>query len=284
MNKSTQQALFTYTAQFYRALASEFSHTRQAHWYGWNELKPFLTHMKHSPLHVCDVACGNARFSQFLAHITRDNPEFSYTYTGIDRETFPLSEEVRTAEHKALSYHTARIDFAELLCNDAQSLSSQLKNLYALITHANDLNATELPEAFDLVACFGFLHHVPGYDLRVAFLTELAQLLAPQGLLCISLWAFMDDARLARKAESTTQLFQEKEPELAGSFEKHDYMLGWRNAPYVRFCHHFDQQERMHLIDELITKSSVPLILESMWSSELRENVPLNHYLLFRRI
>ena len=106
----------------------------------------------------------------------------------------------------------------------------------------------------DLVACFGFLHHVPGWGNRVRLLRELGGHVAPGGFLVVSFWQFMNSPALAVKAcESHArglQALAERGLD-AAALEQGDYLLGWQDRQDVfRYCHSFTQDEVRALADE----------------------------------
>ena len=97
--------------------------------------------------------------------------------------------------------------------------------------------------AADLVACFGFFHHVPTTEARRRLLQELLSYTRTGGLCCVSLWRPMSDRRIAKRARESTRAglrslgLSEKE------LDKGDYLLGWQGRPDTwRYCHHFDSR------------------------------------------
>ena len=85
--------------------------------------------------------------------------------------------------------------------------------------------------AADLVACFGFFHHVPTTEARRRLLQELLSYTRTGALCCVSLWRPMSDRRIARRARESTRAglrslgLSEKE------LDKGDYLLGWQGRP-----------------------------------------------------
>ena len=59
-------------------------------------------------------------------------------------------------------------------------------------------------EPFDVVVCFGFLHHGPGTNLRSSLIQQLAAKVALHGILACSLWRFDRSTSLRAKAEQGT--------------------------------------------------------------------------------
>ena len=104
-----------------------------------------------------------------------------------------------------------------------------------------------LGDSYNMVVSFGFLHHVPSYELRLRLIRNMAECLCPESILAISFWRFMDDARLRRKALSTTQ---EALPVFELDLEHGDYLLDWNlQTGRYRYCHHFEEEEIASLVD-----------------------------------
>lgn len=132
----------------------------------------------------------------------------------------------------------------------------------------------------DAAVCFGFFHHVAGFERRVELLRALLGAVRPGGLVAVSLWRFMAHPKLAEKAQVTTQDALQDLPWLnAADLEPHDYVLGWQDAPGAyRYCHHFDAAEVERLL------AAVPFArLEARFLADGRTN-DLNHYLILRRM
>ena len=96
--------------------------------------------------------------------------------------------------------------------------------------------------ACDLSCCFGFMHHVPSKDLRLAVIRTLIASTAPGGTVVLSFWRFMDDERLAAKARAATE--RARATGTAPVLDGNDYLLGWQDdASALRYCHHFTEDE-----------------------------------------
>jgi tRNA (uracil-5-)-methyltransferase TRM9 len=214
VNEATVQRLNALNRAFYQATAHEFDATRQSAWQGWQRL---LAHLPAAPLRVLDVGGGNGRFGLFL--------------------------------HQALGgrlAHYTLLDNSAALLNKAQVSLSGFNIAHTVRLH--DLIEQPLQEAthYDLVVCFGVLHHIPSLARRVGLMRSLAAACGPQGRLALTFWRFLDDARLRARLLAWSSL-----PEIDNTqLEEGDHLLDWRRgAAALRYCHYADLPERAHLCD-----------------------------------
>ena len=231
MDVLTASALNAMNTVFYTQVNDSFSATRSNPWAGWARLFDY-TEIPHAgiegsdamPYSVLDVACGNMRFARFL------ETEFDNTM---------------------LRY--CAIDNCDSLANAEDSSHYRHKDLVGSFC----LNASEetlWPESrFDLVVCFGFMHHIPGRANRRAFLRKLVESANEGGTIAISLWRFMSDERLASKAQACSTEALDVLNNYGGraeELEEGDFFLPWQHENGVfRYCHHFDESEIQELID-----------------------------------
>ena len=201
--------------RFYAACADSFSATRAMPWQGWRRCVALAPQSR--PLRVLDVACGNMRFERFLESELGENAPLDL-YAIDDCDSLVPSRE--------------RVAFQNLDIVDALE-----KGSLARLIDAPDC---------DFVGCFGFFHHVPGFDCRANLMRALIDKTALGGVVCASFWRFMDDERLAARATCDLSSFG-----LCGevSLEENDYFLGWQHEPgLARYCHHFTEEETQSLV------------------------------------
>lgn len=211
MDNDTIKRLNRINQEFYRVTAHHFNATRNESWAGWQSLLPSLhAYPSQHPFSVLDVGCGNARFGVFLC---RHLPH-KLTYHGLDNSTI-LLEYARTALEKT---------------NCAFRLEE------------SDLIENPLPfsSAYTLVAAFGVLHHIPGYQQRQDFMRRLAGQVADGGWLVFTSWRFYEQERFRARIVAW-------EKDIA--VEKNDFLLDWRKGEdSLRYCHYIDDEEHIGLI------------------------------------
>ena len=213
MDDATARELTRLNARFYKAQAASFSKTRGGGWAGWLCCLEHLGADTETPLRVLDVAAGNLRFERFLL---RERPQQRFEFRAIDS-----CRELMLAD-------AAFVQDAGVRCSERDLLASGLGAV----------------EPADFVACFGFMHHVPGMRRRCELLHEMLEATVPGGLLAVSFWEFMkspelaDAARAGKPAALTATGIDE------AALDEGDYLLGWDARPGTyRYCHSFTAAE-----------------------------------------
>ena len=228
MDSATQKKLYDLTQDFYTKIADDFSQTRQAPWKGWTQL---LTEVdfpeeKQKDLRVLDVGCGNGRFALFLK-----NNSVTFKYTGVD------------SNEKLLSHAKVSLD--------EQGIPAQLIHQDIFSSAFSSQFTAERESIFNIVSCFGVMHHLPGSENRQRFIQDLANLVETGGYLLLSLWQFAKLERYQQKTidPTTVSIMPDK-------LEAGDYLLGWDTTSAVRYCHSFSEEE----ITVLIESSKLKLV------------------------
>lgn len=208
MNQTTIDTLLTINRVFYEELAQPFADSRSTRQPGLQ----WVVQSLRGVATLLDVGCGNGR----LAHAV-DEAGQSLRYTGIDASAALLA----IAAESAAALTTVQAE-------------------YRLIDISRDSWTTHLPQpCFDGIALLAVLHHMPGWERRVALLRALRDLLAADGSLIISTWQFLNEERLRRKIVSWREVGLED-----SDLQPGDYLLDWhRGGSGLRYCHLLDEDE-----------------------------------------
>ena len=224
LDRDTARALSAINRRFYTERAAEFSATRNAAWAGWARLAELLeTEALPDAPRVLDVGCGNARFGRYLAQI---RPRLRYA--GLDSSAALLA-----------------------IARDTGGLGPTPDFLQVDLVD-DDLAAALGTRRFDLAACFGLIHHVPGRAQRRTLLSTLLASLAPGGLLVLTCW------RLARFARFRDRIVpweawnaHEARPIDPARLEPGDHLLAYGHEAGVRYVHFTHENETPELLAEL---------------------------------
>ena len=261
---------------FYRDNARSFDQTRQTAWPGWERCL-CIGHTtgalpRYGGVRVLDVASGNLRLARYLAERL---PGVRVSYHGIDSCPM-LARGVRLPEGWDVTLQDLDVVGTLLDKKPEEDLGVPGEDLGA---PGGDLGVQLEGGAADLVACFGFFHHVPTTEARRRLLQELLSYTRTGGLCCVSLWRPMSDRRIARRARESTRAglrslgLSEKE------LDKGDYLLGWQGRPDTwRYCHHFDEEE----IDGLVRAAQGTAKLTARFCADGKAG-DLNSYLVLTR-
>lgn len=196
MDTTTVKALIELNNRFYAQHAASFSATRSAPWHGWEQLVEVLhEHGRGNPqaagaARVLDMACGNLRFEHFLASAS---PSIDFDFHAVD--SCPALMASHADLPAACAFHQCDV-------------------LAALIEGVDGI--PEVPLC-DLSVSFGFMHHIPDARLRSDALSELIAHTAPNGLVVVSFWQFMNDERLAKKAARADETLRAQCSHAAGA-------------------------------------------------------------------
>lgn len=268
MNEALAKQLIELDNEFYRVHAESFSATRRAPWAGWKQAWEIATrelglgdaakYQAQAPLRVLDLACGNLRFERAVKEAA---PQVCFAFDALD-----CCDEL--AEGQIPAGCTFRsVDILDELAE------------YGV------LPASVAGAPHDLSACFGFMHHVPGFELRCRVLQALAAATKPGGIIVVSFWQFMNDERLAAKAKRLTQAVRSGElcPQLeTEALDEGDFFLDWQSdGSVLRYCHHTEDKEISQLI-EAANASGANLHELDRYAADGRSGA-LNRYVILKR-
>jgi SAM-dependent methyltransferase len=196
-----------------------------------------------------DVGCGNGRFAGFLEERLAERLD----YLGLDSSEALLEE--ASATHAAHPH----IRFQQL----------------ELIDPPADRGLPAGP--FELVALFGVLHHVPGFDAREALLGTLLSRLSESGRLVVTAWQFGAHERFRRRIVSFESYNETATQKLdPDELEPGDHLLRWREEALLRYCHYCDAAELERLLERL------PVRVVDAFSADGKSD-DLNRYLILAK-
>jgi SAM-dependent methyltransferase len=148
MDQQTQEKLLDIVERNYEEIADDFNQTRKKHL--WPEIIELAKDVKNGD-RVLDVGCGNGR-------LLGDFTSKEINYTGVDS--------------------------SEKLINFAKSNFPEYKFLVG-----NILELDKIPEIdFNYVFCIALMHHIPGEDLRIKALNQLANKVKADGRITLTVW------------------------------------------------------------------------------------------------
>jgi 2-polyprenyl-3-methyl-5-hydroxy-6-metoxy-1,4-benzoquinol methylase len=227
MKKSSVQKLNKLNQTFYNQVAESFDDSREYFWPGWEKLHQPIqlvaSHKNNQLLSVLDVGCGNGRFAQWL-----DSHSIQANYLGIDSNALLL----QAAQQKNKKLAQVRTNFAQ---TDIIEKILNKENLAGLTSNPT--------KKFDLIVCFGVLHHIPGKENRMQLIQMCKDQLTNNGLLAVATWDFSTIPSLMDRSQKLSETTLIPDP------EQNDYLLDWKRQNHQdqitpqRYCHLISLQE-----------------------------------------
>jgi 2-polyprenyl-3-methyl-5-hydroxy-6-metoxy-1,4-benzoquinol methylase len=257
MNEELQQQLLALNSAFYSTVAEPFDTTRLAPSVGKSELVRRLPLEELTRPSLADIGCGNGRLAWLLEE--RGVP---LAYVGVDANAHLLA--MAQAHTASLCHVRASFVQADLAQPDWPTLLPGAAQI--------EQDARDHKEGFDIVTCLATLHHLPGYDLRLRVVRQLAALVKPAGIVAISTWQFLTSARFIAKQVDWAEVGID-----GAEVEPGDALLPWKQGGYaVRYLHQIDMDEVMALSD------AAGLRVEATYFADGKEG-NLNLYAILRR-
>lgn len=216
MDPAIAQQLIALNKEFYQTHAEAFSATR-------GRLQPGTLRMLKSvpaAARILDLGCGNGGVAAHLAASGHAGG-----YVGVD-----FSEDLLQAAQARLVAHPGY---------PAEFVQADLSGEWA----------ARVGGQFDVVLAMAVLHHIPGRELRLAFLRQARTLLTQGGRFVHSNWQFMRSPKLAARVQPWSAINL--------SFiqiDGNDYLLDWRGGvrqgQALRYVHQFSEDELTGLAGE----------------------------------
>jgi SAM-dependent methyltransferase len=240
VNSATVERLISLNRRFYTDHGRDFSETRR-------RLQPGvmrLLEMLPEDGSILDLGCGNGELPRTLSRRGHRG-----RYVGLDFSQPLLKEAQRQAFGFPVQF--LRADLAELsMTNDALPVTG----------------------GWSRITAFAVLHHLPGFELRLALVRNVHALLQPRGLFIHSNWQFLSSPRLKARVQSW-----DAAGVAAEDVDTSDYLLDWRvGRRGLRYVHHFDEAE----LAELAHTAGFE-VLETFYSDG--ENKKLSLYQVWRQ-
>lgn len=221
------QQLLCINKQFYQTFASPFSATRR-------RLQPGVNRVLETiPLsaHLLDLGCGNGALARAL--IERGQ---SGVYVGVD-----FSELLLQIGRSSLVNLPVKQTSLACYFLQADLTSPDWDQIFLKQESCQGMPCTP----FDYILCFATVHHLPGQSLRRQTLEKIRHLLSTGGSLVLSVWQFLNSARLRERIQPWESVGL-----TADQVEPGDYLLDWRQGGRgLRYVHHFDTKELQELAE-----------------------------------
>ncbi len=273
MKNSTIIQLDQLNQKFYQQTAQDFAASRWQAWPGWKKLLPYFEQKatESKPINVLDVGCGGGRLARFLhKNLVNNQIDFempdrvrhdddSFNYLGLDRsqELLDISTKLAPKQSPTWQANFAQIDLINSLINDT------------LIVDLNKLS----PNQPDIICLFAVTHHIPSFKLRQRLIANLAEFLAPNGLLMISSWQFLNSHKQRdRLVDSTTIGLDPTD------WEENDYIMDWRAGEEItyRYCHYMNGEEEIAILKTIDLQA-----IDEFFADGVTRN--MNHYLVLKK-
>lgn len=279
MDNATAKILYKLNNEFYAQNADSFSATRKSPWLGWITCANVMREhglfadagadnvaASSAPHHlaVLDVACGNMRFWEFLEEEFAPELAAGHTLTYYATDNCDLLAEPAAAGDSG----SDTVTFGGYRNVDVVG---------RVLAGKPPLSELDFPQA-DIIAAFGFMHHIPGEEHRATVLSALVERTKPGGFILVSFWQFMKHAGLAKKAHATTA---QATRELAlPPLDAGDFIIGWGNKAHAyRYCHSFTEAEIAQLAAGVADRACV----RAQFEADGRTN-NLNTYLVLQKL
>jgi SAM-dependent methyltransferase len=211
VNAATVERLISLNRRFYTDHGRDFSQTRRRLQPGVLRLLDVL----HGDEAILDLGCGNGELARTLSRRGHRG-----RYVGLDF-SLPLLNEARRQEF-AFPVQFLQADLAEL----------SVKN-----------DALPVAGGWPLITAFAVLHHLPGFELRLALVRNVHARLQREGLFIHSNWQFLGSPRLKARVQPWAGAGVALE-----DVDAHDYLLDWKLGQRgLRYIHYFEEAELVDL-------------------------------------
>ncbi len=291
VSQHTARILIELNRDFYRRVARSFSQTRHSVWPGQAHCAQIIyTNSENrdrsdcTPVRVLDVASGNARFEQLLG---QGAPHMQFECVAADVSSGMSDAHLDIPSNVQVTFE--QVDFMAPFLDEHGGGDSEI---------ARFSNSCQETAPFDACVCFGFFHHIPIQSWRKQLLACMCEAVSKKaeqtrnasqtgtpnsvtahsaGVVAISLWRFLDDPKMAARAQKATERAFDLHvgglsPENLGP---NDRFLSWQGKDVFRYCHSFTDEE----VSDLASVCPANMKAERFFSDG--KSGKLNEYLVF---
>jgi SAM-dependent methyltransferase len=213
MDQEVLSKIRAINSEFYQTFAGSFADTRQRLQPGVLRLLPAILRSSR----VLELGCGHGAIAGKLLE-----QGFEGRYLGLDLSPRML-ELAQAATQDAGNFEFLQIELGPS----------------ALGWHFAKHKSPEFQPPYDHIAIFATLHHIPGNSQRAELAQQLSPLLDEGGAITLSVWNFLDSARLQARLVPWDVVGLN-----AKVVEPGDYLIDWRrDGRGLRYVHHFSESE-----------------------------------------
>ena len=155
-------------------------------------------------------------------------------------------ELARTLSRRGHRGHYLGVDFSPPLLDEAQreAFAFPVEFIQADLAELSIKNdGLPLTGGWPLITAFAVLHHLPGFDVRLALIRNVYELLNKDGIFIHSSWQFLSSPRLKARIQPW-----ESAALASDDLDANDYLLDWKvGRRGLRYVHHFDEAELAEL-------------------------------------
>ncbi|MGD8603342.1 MAG: class I SAM-dependent methyltransferase [Anaerolineales bacterium] len=219
MQDHISATLHRINSEFYQTFAESFANTR-------GRLQPGVLNLMENlsrDANVLDLGCGHGQIARW--RLGRGDQGRT---AGIDSSSSLLALTADLAGETKIDF--AQVDLAQ--GGWSEQVRQRLQNYPA--------------NGFDWVFAFAVMHHLPGQQIRQAFVHQSVRLLREHGSMAVSNWNFLASQRLRERI-----LPWETIDLSADDVDPGDYLLDWRRDGHgLRYVHHFTDKELAELAEQ----------------------------------
>lgn len=249
MKPETVKQLAAINRLFYDRMARPFSDSRPSS----QDRFSWIVSQIPQGAHLFDAGCGNASLAERL-----EGEQRQATYLGMDA-SWELIRIAASRVHK-FRHVSARFMVCDIM-RPCWSANQQPSNFTPTLRQTSPVRGPQTAdvhrqptamERFDIILLLAVLQHIPSIASRLQVLSDLANLMQPQGRLIMTNWQFLNDERMRKKIVSWASAGVVEQ-----DLEPGDTLLNWKRGGFgYRYCHQLTEQE----VENLAASSGLRVI------------------------